>query len=324
MKEPFKKLTRALGCALCLIFIVSLPPALAKNTEIGKSSAAKSSAQKSTSKAKKQPFNLYSMDQDIQLGEMVEQEQLKELRRKRIRYDSEEKREMRDRLDRIMSRIISVSDMPTLPYSLHYVEAPIVNAMCAPGGKVFVYEGLSDPKKGLVRAESDAEFAAVLGHEYAHATRRHVTRQLTRYQGYSLLGNIAGALIGANMGANASQVFGRFYSLGGMFYFPQYGRKYETEADLVGARYMAKAGYNPQVAVDLWRRASEKRKAKGKSDKTSIFDSHPASGERAKRLQQELPQILPLYENSLKAPESTAEKKYETHIHYREPGSPTH
>lgn len=245
-------------------------------------------------------FNLYSVNQDIELGAEVEKRQLDEFRKQKIAYDTPESAETRERLRTILTSIMKVSDMPKLPYSLHYVEAPVVNAMCAPGGKVFVYKGLHDPKKGLLRFESDAEFAAVLGHEYAHATMRHVTRQVSRYQGFSFIGNLAGAVLGARGGEGVARVFGRLYSFGAMFYFPNYGRKYETEADLVGAKYMAKAGYDPRVAATLWQRASEKHKQERKVDETNILASHPASGDRAKRLNQEMPKLLPIYEAAVK------------------------
>lgn len=267
---------------LLCVFLFVLAWAGCESKEVSSSGSAKT-------------FNFYSIQDDIELGEQVEKQQLKELDKKGITYDTEAKKGERNRLDAIMKKIIAASDMPNLPYALHYVEAPIVNAMCIPGGKVFVYEGLSDPKKGLVDGASDAEFAAVLGHEYAHATMRHVTRQVSRYQSFSVLGSIAGGVLGASFGEGAAQLFGRFYSFGAMFYFPKYSRKYETEADLVGARYMAKAGYDPRTAIILWRRAAEKRKAEGKVDATNILASHPASGDRAKRLEQEMPTILPYY-----------------------------
>lgn len=239
--------------------------------------------------------NLYSISQDIALGEQVEKEQLKQFRRKNVLYDQASDAAIMTRLKSIMDKIVKVSDRPEFGSVLHYVQSPVVNAMCAPGGKIFVYRGLFDADKGLVDLKKDDEIAAVLGHEYAHATLRHVTRQLTRYQGYSVLGNIAFGVIGANVGEGAASVFSRAYSLGGMVYFPHYGRKFETEADLVGARYMAKAGYDPRTAVTLWKRAALKRKEKGKPDATSIFASHPANGERARVLESEMNKILSYY-----------------------------
>jgi predicted Zn-dependent protease len=73
-------------------------------------------------------------------------------------------------------------------------------------------------------------------------------------------------------------------------YFPTYSRGNETEADKIGLIYMAKAGYDPRVAVKLWKRAAKK-----KGNQVSIFASHPPSGARARTLQNMLPEAMNYY-----------------------------
>ena len=90
--------------------------------------------------------------------------------------------------------------------------------------------------------------------------------------------------VGHAAGDNWGYAMARIFNTTASLYMPQYSRAFEREADQVGFYYMSKAGYKPQAAIDVWQRASDRKKAKGKSDKTSFFDSHPASGERAQFL----------------------------------------
>lgn len=248
----------------------------------------------------KQTYNWYTIQDDIQLGERVMAAQKRELRKREVRkdkdiLDSKKNREELDRLRRILKRIRPVTHYPQFPYEVHLADLEIANAWCAPGGKVMVFEGLWDPKKGLVEKGNEAELAAVLSHEIAHANARHVTEAVSRGMTLMMVGTAATAGMHAGAGSQAAAAFSRAASLGINLYFPMYTRDNETEADKIGLIYMAKAGYDPRVAVSLWERAAKK-----KGDRFSIFASHPSSGMRAQTLKDILPEALQYYEAARK------------------------
>ena len=239
----------------------------------------------------KSSYNWFKLNDDVKLGNQVLGAQLQAFDQKQVPVDASEDKVMLERLQTIVNRITKVSHLPDLPYEIHLADAKVVNAWAAPGGKMMVYSGLWDPKKGLVNQESDDEIAAVLAHEVSHVTARHVTESLTKNMTIMLAGQVASSAISAGS-VQGGNLFGQFFSAGYNIYAPSYSRKNESEADRIGLFYMAKAGYNPQAAVEVWQRASKKR-----GDAGSIFASHPASGQRAKDLQPYLPQAIALYQD---------------------------
>ncbi|MBL7684515.1 MAG: M48 family metallopeptidase [Deltaproteobacteria bacterium] len=241
----------------------------------------------------KSSYNLFSLNTDVQLGAQVISEQSNAFRQKNIAIDSDRNREMLKRVQNIVNRITRVSHIPDLPYEVHVADAPIVNAWAAPGGKIMVYEGLWDSEKGLVKKSSDDELAAVLSHEIAHCTARHVTKSLSKVMTLSMIGSVAATAISGAGSAQGGDLFSAVFSQGMNVYVPAYSRKNESEADRLGLFYMAKAGYNPQAAIEVWKRASQKR-----GDKTSIYASHPPSGERAVALEKLLPEAMLLYKET--------------------------
>ena len=248
---------------------------------------------------KKKHFNLYSLKDDIRLGELVMKAQIKEFKKKGVGVDLPKHRALKRRIERIVRRIAAVSDKPNLPYEVHIFDRPdIANAFVLPGGKIGVFTGLFDREKGLVNKNSDAEIAAVIGHEMSHATLRHITRRITTLQGVGFLGSIATIGIYHGVGPDATYMFRQIFSLGANLYFPSYTRKHEGEADQVGFYYMARAGYDPIAAVTIWKRAAVKKGKK--ADRTSFFASHPASGVRAKTLEVWLPEAQNIYRGKLR------------------------
>lgn len=241
----------------------------------------------------KTTLNYYSIDSDIKLGRYVMAMQLKELSKTKKSYDTKNNKAQLEQIREIVGDIAKVSHYPNFPYESHLADVDIVNAWCAPGGKIMVYEGLWDPKNGLVTKGNKDELAAVLAHEIAHATARHVTESISTNLTIYSIGSVATQAISAGT-AQGGNIFGEIFSQGFNIFVPSYSRKNEYEADRLGLFYMAKAGYNPQAAVRLWARA-----AKQKKDKTSIYASHPASGARANELKKWLPEAMKYYEEAL-------------------------
>lgn len=239
----------------------------------------------------KKAYNWFSIGEDVKLGDEVISEQLESIKRKGKRTDAAADAEMFNRIRKTTLRIGAVSHYPSFPYEAHYADLDVVNAWCAPGGKVMVYSGLFDPKKGLVARDNEDELAAVLGHEIAHATARHVSESLSRNFTIMAVGQIAVSAIASSGTGTLQNAFSRVIVEGVNLYVPFYTRSNESEADRIGLMYMAKAGYNPRAAVDLWYRACKKR-----GDPFSLYASHPTSCQRAKDLEALLPSAIAEYE----------------------------
>jgi predicted Zn-dependent protease len=173
-------------------------------------------------------------------------------------------------VQRVGQNVASQSGV-NLPYEFVVLNNSVPNAWALPGGKIAVNRGL------LTEIESEAELAAVLGHEAVHAAARHSAQQQSRamliqvgVMGTAVAASDSdyGALIvgGANVLAQAG--------------LAKYGRSAELESDLYGMQYMSKAGYDPQGAVALQEtfvRLSEDRRSDWLS---GLFASHPPSRER--------------------------------------------
>lgn len=242
----------------------------------------------------KTTLNYYSVGSDVKLGEQVLKQQTEALKGNNKKMDEEADAVELQRLRRIVKKIVAVSHIPNFPYEVHLADVDIVNAWCAPGGKIMVYTGLWDKEKGLVQKGDEEELAAVLAHEVSHATARHSTERLSRLATISIIGSAASSAIAKSGSPQGQDLFDRIFSKGMDIYIPSYSRTSESEADKIGLFYMAHAGYNPEVAIRVWERAFKKR-----GDKTSIFASHPASGERAKALKALLPEAMEIYKQAI-------------------------
>ena len=166
-------------------------------------------------------------------------------------------------------------------WEIHVLKSSDVNAWCMPGGKIAVYTGLLDQIK-----PTDAELAAVLGHEIAHALREHarerVSQQMATNIGLSVLSAITGSQAVSNLGSSLTQV---------MFTLPN-SRANETEADRMGVELAARAGYDPRAAITLWQKMG---RASG-GGQPEILSTHPSSQSRIADLTQASQVVLPLYQ----------------------------
>jgi predicted Zn-dependent protease len=242
----------------------------------------------------KNTYNLYSIASDHKLGTYVMKSQLKALKKGKKEYDSKKNAKQLKQVKEIMRNVAKVSHYPKFAYEVHVADVPVVNAWAAPGGKMMVYEGLWDPKKGLVKKGDEDELAAVISHEIAHATARHVTEAVSRNVTIMAVGQVAISVISTSS-VEGANLFQDIFSQGFNIFIPSYSRKNELEADKIGLIYMSKAGYDPRAAVRVWKRASKKR-----GDRTSIYSSHPPSGIRAKYLEKHLPEALSYYDAAKK------------------------
>ena len=178
--------------------------------------------------------------------------------------------ELTSYVQRVGSRVASQSGV-ALPYQFVVLNNSVPNAWALPGGKIAINRGL------LTELKSEAELAAVLGHEAVHAAARHTARQISRSQIMQV--GVAATTI-AVKDSDYGNLFAGGAAMAAQLSLSKYGRSAELESDFYGMQYMSKAGYDPQGAVALQEtfvRLSEGRQADWLS---GLFASHPPSRER--------------------------------------------
>ena len=179
------------------------------------------------------------------------------------------------------------SNLPGAQWEFVVFDAPeTVNAFALPGGKVAVYTGL------LRLAGSDDELAFVMGHEIAHVTSRHGAERMTE----GAIAQGIGAVVDTTSKNSQYRelilaAYGGVSNVGML----KFSRSHESEADFVGLRYSAKAGYDPRAATTFWKKMSaESAKAGGKPPE--FLSTHPSDERRIAELEAEMPQVIPIYE----------------------------
>jgi metalloendopeptidase OMA1, mitochondrial len=187
--------------------------------------------------------------------------------------------ELNRRVETVGRRIAAVTPHPEWDWQFTVLVNDEPNAFALPGGKVGVNTGLFQV------AKNDDQLAAVMGHEIAHAIARHgaerMSQQVLMQAGLAGLG-IATDQTTAGLAAQAATLV---VSL-------PYSRTQEAEADHIGVIYMAKAGYDPRQAVQLWKNFE----AFGGESPPEFLSTHPAPGSRIENLERLLPEAMPIYE----------------------------
>jgi len=193
---------------------------------------------------------------------------------------------LNDILKRVGARIASQTGRSDYKWEYVLIESKEQNAWCMPGGKIAVYTGI------LPMMADEAGMATVLGHEVAHATLRHAGQRISQ----GMLMNLGLSMAEVSMGnsQHKNTILGLLGAGATVGVILPYGRGHETEADLVGLKYMAKAGYDPRQSVAFWQRFS--RSSGGAPPE--FLSTHPGAATRIRDLQHRLPEAIPLYENS--------------------------
>ncbi len=178
--------------------------------------------------------------------------------------------ELTSYISRVGQRLAAVSDRK-LPYEFKVLNNSVPNAWALPGGKISINRGL------LTELKSEAELAAVLGHEIVHAAAKHGVRSMSK--GMLLQAGVAGATI-ATQGTGYAGLAQKGAGVGAQLISQKYGRDAERESDLYGMQYMSRAGYDPQGAVELQRTFVKLSAGKKQDWLNGLFASHPPSEER--------------------------------------------
>ena len=180
------------------------------------------------------------------------------------------------------------SDIRNYKWEFNLIEDDkTVNAWCMPGGKVAVYTGL------LPIAQDENGLAVVMGHEVAHAIAKHGNERMSQCL-LAQFGAIGLSLALARSPGVTSDIFMQAYGVGAQvgFLLP-YSRLHESEADRIGLVLMAKAGYDPRSAIDLWQRMN----AKGGSRPPVFLSTHPAPESRIRDIESLIPEAMQYYKS---------------------------
>lgn len=198
-----------------------------------------------------------------------------------------------DRLRNIANRLIPQTavfrdDTRNWNWGLQLIDSPMVNATCAPGGRITFYTGIIN-KLNL----TDDEIAAIMGHEIAHAVREHGREQVSQALAQNILSNVALAAAG---GGSASSIDAANQIMQYVLVLPN-SRQNEKEADAIGLELAARGGYDPRAAITLWEKMSKESKGKNPPE---FLSTHPSNENRIKDLTALMPKVLPLYEAAKK------------------------
>jgi predicted Zn-dependent protease len=193
-----------------------------------------------------------------------------------------------DQVRRVGGRIAQATGRTDYQWEFKLIEDKQANAFCLPGGKVAVYTGI------LPITKDDAGLAAVLGHEVAHATARHGGERMSQ----TMLVETGLAATQVALSSRDPQTVQTVTSLLGagasVGVLLPWGRSQESEADRLGLIYMARAGYDPHAARDLWIRMSEA--AQGQPQPPEFLSTHPSHATRIQQIEGWIPEAMRSYQ----------------------------
>ncbi len=221
-------------------------------------------------------FVVLTESQEIALG----QRGAAQVERQYTRYENPA---LQAYVTRIGLRLAAVSHRPKLDWRFTVLDSPEVNAFALPGGRIYITRGL------MAYLHSEAELAAVLGHEIGHITARHAVNQVSKTAAFGLGLDILGARVPELRSAGTQQNI----QLLGDVLLKGYGREHELQSDRLGAEYLARAGYDPEAMIAVITALKsqedyEKRRAAGEGRAAhvyhGVFASHPSNDQRLKQV----------------------------------------
>lgn len=188
------------------------------------------------------------------------------------------------RAEQISARLLRAASLDPAGWEVRVFKGQEANAFALPGQKIGVYEGLFQYVK------TDAQLAAVIGHEIAHNLEGHaaerVSTQMATDAGTSILGAVAGA-----SGVGGSEMIAAALGTGAQYgLLLPYSRNQELAADRAGLLMMARAGYDPQAAIELWQNMKQ-----AGNEPPTFMSTHPGTTDRIAALQKLMPEAKAAY-----------------------------
>lgn len=169
-------------------------------------------------------------------------------------------------------------------WEFNVVDDPTVNAWCMSGGKVVFYTGI------LPITEDEDGLAVVMGHEIAHAVARHGNERMSQGM-VQQAGNVGLSVLLSEKPELAQGLLLQSYGIGSQLGMLKFSRMHESEADKMGLVFMAMSGYNPNEAVDFWKRMA----AVGGQKPPEFLSTHPSDETRIKDLNEFMPEAMKHY-----------------------------
>ena len=213
----------------------------------------------------KREFSLMSEEQELALGLQSDAD----VRREMGVYDD---RELQQYVTGIGLKLASVSERPNLPWHFTVVNVPAINAFALPGGYIYITRGI------MPFLDNEAQLAGVLGHEIGHVTARHASQQYSRSTGASL-----GVLLGSIFAGPAAASVAQAGSTGLGLLFLKNSRDDEAQADELGVRYSARAGWDPDGIPQMLTTLGRVEESSDNKGVPNWLLTHPAPEDRVRR-----------------------------------------
>lgn len=194
--------------------------------------------------------------------------------------------QMQQRAERVATGLLRAAGRNPDEWDVVVFQGADTNAFALPGRKIGVYEGM------MKLADSDAELAAVIGHEIAHVESEHSAERVNSHMATQAGTELVGAVLGS-AGIGSPGMVEALLGAGAQYgILLPYSRNQELEADRLGLRYMAQAGYDPRAAINFWTKMREA----GGARTPAFLSTHPAPDERIERIRALLPEAVEIYQ----------------------------
>jgi predicted Zn-dependent protease len=214
-------------------------------------------------------WNLFSTQQDVEIGRQVSRDAEKKLPLLR-------NPQVQNYVNALGRRLAAKAPGPKYPYQVKVVNDKAINAFALPGGFLYVNRGI------IESASNEAQLAGVIAHEIAHVALRHGTNQMTKSYAAQAPLAILGNLVGSDtIGGMIAQLGASFTANSILLKF---SRDAERQADLLGAQILYDNNYDPRAMAQFF----EKLQAQGGSRGSDFFSSHPSPGDRIGNVNQEI------------------------------------
>jgi beta-barrel assembly-enhancing protease len=218
------------------------------------------------------PKNKYRVQDDVELGRKTAAQVEQKFP---ILNDADATRYVESVGQRLVASIPPQFRQPAFDYTFRVVNASDINAFALPGGPMYVNRGM------IEAARNEGEMAGVMAHEISHVALRHSTAQATKQSSAgSVLGQLGLILGGAVLGGQTGAQAGAYAAQAWM---TKYSREYESQADVLGARIMADAGYDPRDLANMFQTIARQGGSRG----PEWLSSHPDPGNRYQAINQE-------------------------------------